>query len=93
MLKLKLKSRRRDVTTINTNNDTQISRKEIIERLTLKREVIFIDMNRIRKHNDNLRMRLKVYITKRNKEKYCLEYRIKEIIHVFNITGRCTAVV
>ena len=51
LLKLK-ESIRNHITTINENNDNQISREEIIKNLTFKREFISNKSNRIRKHKN-----------------------------------------
>ena len=51
LLELK-ESIRNHITTINENNDNQISREEIIENLTFKREFISNKINRIRKHKN-----------------------------------------
>ena len=52
LLELK-ESIRNHITTINENNDNQISREEIIENLIFKREFISNKVNRIRKHRNN----------------------------------------
>ena len=71
----------RDTTQMNEININQISRKVIIGKSTLNRESLYVEVNQIKKHKNNLRMRLKEYKTKRNKLEFSLEGKINEIFY------------